>query len=133
MLDRFTRNLVPTLAFTPLEINLVSQRTLELQSRLMRNDMQALIAWRLQRMQSPGFEEMLPNMRVPTLLYAGSADPTHAQIEACAKRIPGATFVSLAGLGYIEAMCRAELVLPPVQRFLEGAGGQQNQPFVCAP
>jgi pimeloyl-ACP methyl ester carboxylesterase len=92
--------------------------TPELESRLLANDMEALIAWRRQRMASPGFEGILSSIRAPTLLYAGSSDPTHAQVQACAAHIRGATFVSLPDLGHIEAMCRSDLVLPHVLRFM---------------
>jgi pimeloyl-ACP methyl ester carboxylesterase len=92
--------------------------TPELEWRLLANDMEALIAWRRQRIASPGFEGILSSIRAPTLLYAGSSDPIHAQVQASAARICGATFVSLPDLGHIEAMCRSDLVLPHVLRFL---------------
>jgi pimeloyl-ACP methyl ester carboxylesterase len=99
--------------------------TAQLESRLLANDMEALIAWRRGRMASPGLEEVLSNIRVPTLLFAGSADPVHAKVQACAAEIRGAAFVSLPGLGHIEAMCRSDRVLPHVLRFLAGLAREQ--------
>lgn len=90
-----------------------------LESRLRANDMEALIAWRRKRMSSPGFQEVLSSITAPTLLFAGSADPIHAQVQASAADIRGATFVSLPDLGHIEAMCRSDLVLPHVLQFLD--------------
>jgi pimeloyl-ACP methyl ester carboxylesterase len=55
---------------------------------------------------------------VPTLLYAGSADPIHDAARQSASEIPGAEFVSLPGLGHIAAMCRSDLVLPHAEQFL---------------
>ena len=101
--------------------------TPQLESRLRANDMEALIAWRRKRMRSPGFEEIVSSITAPTLLFAGSADPIHAQVQAAAVAIRGATFVSLPGLGHIEAMCRGDLVLPHVLQFLND--WCPNRPF----
>ena len=92
--------------------------TPELKVRLLANDMEAMIAWRRRRMASPGFAGILSRMRAPTLLFAGSSDPIHAQVQECAAHIHGASFVSLPDLGHIEAMCRSDLVLPHVLLFL---------------
>jgi pimeloyl-ACP methyl ester carboxylesterase len=92
--------------------------TPELKSRLRANDMEALIAWRRCRMASPGFEGTLSRIRVPTLLFAGSSDPIHAQVQECTAHIHRASFVSLPGLGHIEAMCRSDVILPYILRFL---------------
>jgi pimeloyl-ACP methyl ester carboxylesterase len=87
-------------------------------ARLLANDMEALIAWRRKRMASPGLEDILSTITVPTLLFAGAADPIHAQAETCAQLVPGARFASLPGLGHIAALCRSDLVLPHVTTFL---------------
>lgn len=92
--------------------------TPELAARVRENDMEALIAWRRRRMASPGLEAVLPHIRVPTLMFAGSADPVHAQVQTSAGQIPAGRFFSVPGLGHIGAICRSDLVLPPVLRFL---------------
>jgi len=92
--------------------------TPQLESRLRANDMEAMIACRRMRMASPGMEGSLSSIAVPTLLFAGTADPIHAQVQAAAAAIRGAEFVSLPGLGHIEGMCRSDGVLPSVLRFL---------------
>jgi pimeloyl-ACP methyl ester carboxylesterase len=92
--------------------------TPQLESRLRANDMEALIAWRRKRMSSPGLEGCLSSITAPALLFAGTADPIHAQVQAAAADIRGATFVSVPSLGHIDTMCRSDLILPHVLRFL---------------
>jgi pimeloyl-ACP methyl ester carboxylesterase len=61
---------------------------------------------------------------VPTLLYAGSADPIHDAARQTASEIPGAQFVSLPGLNHPAANLRSDLVLPHVEPFLAKAIGR---------
>jgi pimeloyl-ACP methyl ester carboxylesterase len=60
----------------------------------------------------------MPLMRVPTLLYAGTADRRYELIVRAQREIPGSELLSLPGLGHLETMARADLVLPPLA-FLE--------------
>jgi pimeloyl-ACP methyl ester carboxylesterase len=98
--------------------------TPSLRERLLANDMAALIAC-LQQMQiTKGFSDVLGTIAVPTLIYAGSADPIHDQARQSASEIPGAQFVSFPGLIHPAALYRSDLVLPHVERFLAKATGR---------
>jgi pimeloyl-ACP methyl ester carboxylesterase len=100
--------------------------TPSLRARLLANDTAALIAC-LQglRLNSTGFSGVLGTIAVPTLVYAGSADPIHDPARQTASEIPGARFVSLPGLVHPAALCRSDLVLPQVEPFLAKATGRQ--------
>jgi len=89
-----------------------------LKARLLANDTQALIAYRIQRLASPGFTEILPTMTMPCLLFAGEADRIYPANQQFVIRMPNATFFSLPGLGHADTFFRSDLVLPHVTRFL---------------
>jgi pimeloyl-ACP methyl ester carboxylesterase len=88
--------------------------------RLRANDSEALVACRQQRLVSGGYPGVPGSISAPTLLYAGTADPIHASSRDTAAQIANAQFVSLDGLGHVQAMVRSDLVLPHVQPFLNG-------------
>jgi pimeloyl-ACP methyl ester carboxylesterase len=77
-----------------------------------------------QRLISEGFSDVVGTIAVPTLMYAGSADPIHNTARQSASEIPAAHFVSLPGLNHIAALCRSDLVLPQVEPFLAKATGR---------
>jgi len=79
------------------------------------NDFQALAAARVDR---PALDDMLPTMKMPCFLYGGELDATTADTQRCAKNIPHSTFVSFPGLNHPETFYRADIVLPPVMKFL---------------
>ena len=81
------------------------------------NDIEALSAF-LSLEERWGFEEILPTITMPCLLFAGENDPFYAGARKCSEIIPDATFVSLPGLDHIEAAFRTDLTLPHIQRFL---------------
>ena len=54
-----------------------------LKARLVRNDVEALIALRTNVLQTPGFTEILPTMTMPCLLFAGENDPIYAENKEC--------------------------------------------------
>ena len=91
--------------------------------RLLVNDAGALIACGPQR-PIEGFSDVVRTIAVPTLLYAGSADPVHDAVRQTASEIAGAQFVSLPGLGHVAANERGDLVLPHVEPFLAKAMGR---------
>lgn len=93
----------------------------ELRERLLAIDTAALIACRQQRLATGDFADVVGKIAVLTLLYAGSADPIHGPARQTASEIRGAEFISLAGLTHIAAMCRSDLILPQVQRFMTRA------------
>ena len=87
-------------------------------ARLVKNDVEALKAFRTKGLQSAGFAEILPTMQMPCLLYAGEDDPVCAENKKCAAIMPNVTFFSLPGLGHADTFFRSDLVLPHVTQFL---------------
>ncbi len=86
--------------------------------RLRANDAESLIACRQQRLVSGGYPGVPETIVVPTLLYAGTADPIHGPAAETASLIANAQFVSLDGLNHIQGMMRSDAVLPHARRFL---------------
>ncbi len=97
--------------------------TPQLRERLQVNDVAALIACRQQRLVTEGFADVVGKIAVPVLGYAGTLDPIHEPAQQSTAEIRAAEFVSLPGLDHIAAMCRSDLVLPHVERFLEKVQG----------
>jgi pimeloyl-ACP methyl ester carboxylesterase len=87
-------------------------------ARLVKNDVDALIACRTKTLQSPGYAEILPTMTMPSLLFAGEDDPIYKENKECTGAMPNVTFFSLPGLGHADSFFRSDLVLPRVTRFL---------------
>ncbi len=93
--------------------------------RLRANDHAALIAsLQGQRLNTKRFFDVVRTIAVPTLIYAGSADPIHDPARQTASDIPGAQFVSLPGLSHVAANCSSDHVLPQVEPFLAKATGR---------
>jgi pimeloyl-ACP methyl ester carboxylesterase len=90
-----------------------------LKARLSANDVQALIAYRTQRLATPSFAEIIPRMTMPCLVFAGEADPVYPANKEFVTRMPNATFFSLPGLNHPEAYFRSDLVLPHITQFLK--------------
>jgi pimeloyl-ACP methyl ester carboxylesterase len=67
---------------------------------------------------SPKSDEVLPNVNLPCLIFAGEADPYFVDARECAKRIPNAVFFSLPGLSHMQAIERSGLTLPHIKKFL---------------
>ena len=86
--------------------------------RLVKNDVEALIALRTKALQHPGFAEILPTMTMPSLLFAGEDDPVYADDKECVRSMPNVSFFSLPGLSHAAAFFRSDLVLPHVRQFL---------------
>ncbi len=87
-------------------------------ARLLANDAQALYAnvakdW-------PDVSDVLPTIEMPCLLYVGEADEDYPGMKEAANHISNVAFVSLPGLGHIQATQRSDLVLPHVMEFLKG-------------
>jgi pimeloyl-ACP methyl ester carboxylesterase len=89
--------------------------------RLVKNDVEALIALPTKALQSPGFAEILPTMTMPCLLFAGEDDPNYAKNKECIRSMPNVTFFSLPGLGHVDVLFRSDLVLPHIAQFLAKA------------
>ena len=89
-----------------------------LQSRLLKNDAEALLACRITRIAEPGFADILPTMTMPCLLFAGDKDPVYPEVTACIEHMPNVRFFSIPGLGHCETFFRSDLVLPHVTECL---------------
>jgi pimeloyl-ACP methyl ester carboxylesterase len=107
---------IPALWGVPIESSL--------RARLLANDVQALIAYRTQRLANPGFLEILPTMTMPCLVFAGEADPVYPANKEFVTPMPNATFFSLPGLGHADTFFRSDLVLPHVTQFLRAVTAQ---------
>ena len=95
-----------------------------LRARLRANDAAALIACMQQQTITKAFSDVVGTIAVPTLIYAGSADPIHDAARQSAAEISGAQFLSLPGLSHPAALWRSDLGLPQVQPFLAKATGR---------
>lgn len=66
----------------------------------------------------PSAEDVLPKMKIPCLLFAGSADPRYSGAMESVKHMPNATFIPFPGLGHSQCLEQIELVLPLIKKFL---------------
>ncbi len=87
-----------------------------MRERLVTNDLDALHALTLDR---EDFSEVLPTMRMPCLLFAGSTDPRLPQVKESARHMPNAIFFSPMDCGHVAALGRSDLVLPHLRMFLD--------------
>lgn len=83
------------------------------------NDVDALISLTTAIRDSEGFEDALESLAVPGLVYAGEEDPAYKLAQRCTKDHVGLEFLSLPGLGHMEAWERSDVTLPHMIRFLE--------------
>lgn len=88
--------------------------TPEYKARRLANDPQALIA----AAQRPSLVEMLTNLQLPCLVYAGEAAGEYQRLVAFIEKIPGARFFSLPGLGHGQAFRYSQQALPQIKQFL---------------
>ena len=73
------------------------------------------------------FDDVLPTMAMPVLLFDGEADLFCTGAKECAKSIPNATFVSFPELDHVGALARKDLVLPHITKFLEKVSQQEDE------
>lgn len=114
-LELFRQGMEATLAAT--EEMFGPRWTPEAEAMFSVNDLEALSAL-VSVEEELGFEDVLPTVMVPCLLFGGEADPFYSGAEECSKKMPNATLVSLPGLDHIEAVYRTDLVLPHIRKFL---------------
>lgn len=85
---------------------------------LFENDFHALAAcmgdW-------PTFEDVLPLVPVPTLLYVGDKDPIFPRVQSAAELIPNVEFTVYPGQDHGSIFRESGLVLPSVKAFLRQA------------
>jgi len=94
------------------------------QARVAANDYEALTALVSSNDWPLGFDDVLPAMIMPVLLFAGETDPCYPGAKQCAKSILNATFVSFPGLDHIQTFFSSDLVLPHITKFLEKASAR---------
>ena len=83
------------------------------------NDIQALISLTTAIRDSEGFEEMLDDLGLPGLIYAGEDDPANPLAQRCAEGRTNLRFLSLPGLGHMEAWHDRDAAMPHILRFLK--------------
>jgi len=83
------------------------------------NDIEALIALTTAIRDSEGFEGALDTLQAPGLIYAGEEDPAYPLARQCVQGRSNLEFLSLPGLGHMEAWHQSGAVLPHVMRFLQ--------------
>lgn len=88
-----------------------------MRARLLANDHKALIA--VAESLWPDFEDDLPSMDIPFLLFAGENDPVFPIIQEACSVLPHADFFSLSGANHTQALFSTDLVVPNVKEFLE--------------
>jgi pimeloyl-ACP methyl ester carboxylesterase len=86
--------------------------------RLLENDPRALSAMTRAFHEWPGIGDILAEIKIPCLIYAGEADPLYAGAKEGAAHIPTARFISLPGLDHFGALFASDLILPQVKKFL---------------
>lgn len=98
-----------------LEVFLGEKIEPEIVPLVMTNDLEALAAAARPR---PNMEDMLPGLDIPCLLFAGTEDPRHPLVEACAAKIPNAKFISMPELNHVTCYLNSKLVLRHIREFL---------------
>jgi pimeloyl-ACP methyl ester carboxylesterase len=93
----------------------------QLEARWVTNDIDALAAFLTGSQWERGLETVLTSMSMPCLVYLGEDDDEDAGAKRWVGLMPNATFVSIPGLGHVEAFLRSDLVLPHIAKFLERA------------
>lgn len=89
----------------------------EIREEILANDFRAIAAAQQDR---PSIANVLPDMTMPCLLYAGESDPVFPKTQESAQHIPNAMFVSLPALDHSAVFREAGLILPHVRAFLQG-------------
>jgi pimeloyl-ACP methyl ester carboxylesterase len=69
--------------------------------------------------QTSSFEEVLPTMSMPCLIYVGEKDTSYSGARKCAESMPNATFVSLPNLDHGGAWAQSSIILPYIIKFLD--------------
>lgn len=91
-----------------------------LRQRLLSNDLEALMAQRIQRKEPLGFDHILPTLPLSCLLMVGEADVSYVRVKDCSRLIPNATFVSFPNLGHTGSFLNRAEIVWHVRQFLNG-------------
>ena len=90
----------------------------EVKARLLASDAEALLAATLAMREDPGYDDVLPGLELPCLLYVGEMDMNRPGAEECARHITNVDFFVLPGLDHGEALRCSDIVLPELRDFL---------------
>lgn len=85
---------------------------------MLANDPQAIFLIAKLLANEKGVEDILPKIKVPSLVFAGTADAFYPGAKTAAALMPNATFVSFPGFDHVGLQARADLVLPHIRKFL---------------
>ena len=91
----------------------------QVRAQFQENDIGALISLTAAIRDSAGFEEELDSLDVPGLIYAGEEDPAYPLAQRCVEGHNNLEFLSLPGLGHMEAWHARDVVLPHIIHFLD--------------
>ncbi len=102
-------------------IKMAGAITPQYEARLRQIDCRAMAAvFEYFQYHRPGLEEYLPEIHLPTLIYAGDTDAgTYEEAQKAAALMPDARFVSLPGLDHVSASSAVEQIMPEVLAFLK--------------
>lgn len=67
----------------------------------------------------PPYEDIIPDINVPCLLFSGEHDIRYEKVKKCAKEIKNAAFVPIMGRGHLDGFTHIDVILPYVIKFLE--------------
>ncbi|MFC1998565.1 alpha/beta fold hydrolase [Chloroflexota bacterium] len=67
----------------------------------------------------PSWEDVLPTIKVPCLLFSGEHDVRYERMKKCADVISNATFIPMPGLGHLDGFTHIDVMLPHILKFLE--------------
>jgi len=82
------------------------------------NDWEAIMAF-VSKDWGHGFDDVLPTMTMPVLLFDGEADGFYSGVKECVKSIPNATFISFPKFDHADILVRMDIVLPHITKFLK--------------
>ena len=91
----------------------------QVRAQFQENDIEALISLTTAIRDSAGFEDKLDSLNVPGLVYAGEEDPAHPLAQRCVEGHINLEFLSMPGLGHMEAWHGGDVVLPHIIQFLD--------------
>ena len=93
-----------------------------MRARCMASDTKAIVALMSSEDCIRSFEEVLPTMNMPCLVYAGENDGAYSGAKKCVESMPNATFVSLPGFDHRGALHQSSIILPHITKFLKKVG-----------
>ncbi len=85
------------------------------------NNHWSLLAFNKARTEWPGADDILKNINVPALVYAGEKDAAYAKAKEAASLMPKAAWVSFPNYNHAECYYHSEAVIPEIRKFLERA------------